>query len=88
MDTDTEAEQVTNAIGAHRAQIDLIDQEIKRLIMLRSMRSKEIVNLRMGIGGTRRALSREREVIANYQLSFGYEGAVLAEYILKISREW
>ena len=73
-------------IGTMRGQIDALDTAITRLVAERAQLSRRIQSARMGAGGTRVELGRERAILDRYRSTLGTEGAVLADAVLRVCR--
>jgi chorismate mutase len=89
--TDTDAATAERApdpgvIATLRGQIDALDTAIARLVAERAQLSRHIQAARMGAGGTRVELGRERAILSRYRSRLGSEGGVLAEAVLRVCR--
>ncbi len=73
-------------IGTMRGQIDALDTAITRLVAERAQLSRRIQTARMGAGGTRVELGRERAILDRYRRTLGTEGAALADAVLRVCR--
>ncbi|WP_204456021.1 chorismate mutase [Actinokineospora baliensis] len=68
-----------------RKEIDVLDQEILRLVKRRAEVSKAIGASRMAAGGPRIVVNREMDVLARYR-ELGPAGRTLALALLDLSR--
>jgi chorismate mutase len=73
-------------IGTMRGQIDALDTAIARLVAERAQLSRHIQATRIGAGGTRVELGRERAILSRYRNRLGSEGSALAEAVLRVCR--
>lgn len=76
----------TQALDDLRVQIDYIDVAIATLLKERASVSAQIQSARVGSGGARVDLGREREVIATYVSELGKDGAGVATTVLTFCR--
>lgn len=73
-------------LDSMRDRINDIDDELIRLWRERSHISKEVGQQRMASGGTRLALSREREICERFSTALGEDGTQLALLLLRAGR--
>ncbi|WP_217208210.1 chorismate mutase [Streptomyces sp. AC550_RSS872] len=73
-------------VSALRAELDLVDAEIRALMERRRDLSGEVQRSRMLSGGTRTDLTREMRVISPYADQFGRPGTAVAMALLEICR--
>jgi chorismate mutase len=87
-DTDAAPEPAPDpgVIGTMRGQIDALDTAIARLVAERAQLSRHIQAARIGAGGTRVELGRERAILSRYRSRLGNEGGALAEAVLRVCR--
>lgn len=86
MTTTTDTTATDTDLLALRDRINSIDDELIRLWQERSRVSKEVGKLRMASGGTRLALSREREICERFRQALGEDGTQLALLLLRAGR--
>ena len=85
----TATEAVTGDItdvAAGRAQLDAIDEQIRRLVLTRREVSQQVQQLRRAAGGPRIEHSRENEILARYSAALGKPGVSLALAVLELCR--
>lgn len=75
----------TRDIIALRDEIDVLDQEILRLIQRRTQVSRMISSARLAAGGPRIVDDRERVVVDHFR-DLGQEGRELALLLLRLGR--
>jgi chorismate mutase len=75
-----------DVIDTIRSEIDELDGQIIELYRRRAALSRRAVELRVAAGGTRLALSREREIVQRYWESLGRGGTDLAMVLLEAGR--
>jgi chorismate mutase len=75
-----------DTIDLLRGRIDGLDEAITRLVAERAAVSAQIQEVRVGAGGTRMELSRERVVLDHYRRELGARGAALGEAVLRVCR--
>lgn len=80
-----QASTVADVAGL-RADLDLVDAEIRALVERRRALSHEIQGVRLSAGGTRTDLARETRVISPYAETFGRQGTAIAMALLEICR--
>ncbi len=73
-------------VSALRADLDLVDAEIRALVGRRRELSREIQRIRQASGGTRTDLTREMRVISPYTEAYGRQGTAIAMALLEICR--
>jgi chorismate mutase len=73
-------------VSALRADLDLLDAEIRALVGRRRELSREIQRIRQASGGTRTDLTREMRVISPYTEAYGRQGTAIAMALLEICR--
>jgi chorismate mutase len=73
-------------VSALRADLDLLDAEIRALVGHRRELSREIQRIRQASGGTRTDLTREMRVISPYTEAYGRQGTAIAMALLEICR--
>jgi len=76
----------TPSIVARRAEIDALDEEIISLLEQRVTLSRQIQQIRMGVGGSRLAAAREQRIVQRYADRLGERGTQLAGLVLELSR--
>jgi chorismate mutase len=69
-----------------RERIDDIDDTLIQLWRERAALSQRISVMRVAAGGTRLALSREREIVQRFREALGSDGAELALLVLRSGR--
>lgn len=88
--TSTVSEQSTesaaDAIATLRSQIDALDAAIINLVAERIQVSRKIQTTRIGNGGTRVELGRERQILEAYSSRLGRDGMHLADAVLQVCR--
>jgi chorismate mutase len=86
--TDAAPQRVADpgSIATLRGQIDALDTAIARLVAERAQLSRHIQAARIGTGGTRVELGRERAILSRYRSRLGSEGGVLGEAVLRVCR--
>ncbi|MFJ1593070.1 chorismate mutase [Kitasatospora albolonga] len=77
---------VASDVTVLRADIDLVDAEIRALVARRGELSRAIQRARIAGGGRRTDLARETRVITPYTQSFGRPGTAIALALLEICR--
>ncbi|RZU17392.1 chorismate mutase [Streptomyces sp. BK239] len=73
-------------VSALRADLDVVDAEIRAMVERRRELSREIQRLRQAAGGTRTDLTREMRVISPYAEAYGRQGTAIAMALLEICR--
>lgn len=73
-------------VSALRADLDVVDAEIRALVERRRELSREIQRIRQSAGGTRTDLAREMSVISPYAEVYGRQGTAIAMALLEICR--
>ncbi|MFD5163214.1 chorismate mutase [Streptomyces hawaiiensis] len=73
-------------VSALRADLDLVDAEIRALVGRRRELSREIQRIRQAAGGTHTDLTREMRVISPYTEAYGRQGTAIAMALLEICR--
>ncbi|MFJ8945564.1 chorismate mutase [Streptomyces sp. NPDC102395] len=73
-------------VSALRADLDVVDAEIRALVARRRELSREIQRIRQAAGGTRTDLTREMRVISPYTEAYGRQGTAIAMALLEICR--
>ncbi|MFJ1736827.1 chorismate mutase [Streptomyces sp. NPDC088254] len=73
-------------VSALRADLDVVDAEIRALVERRRELSREIQRIRQAAGGTRTDLTREMRVISPYTEAYGRQGTAIAMALLEICR--
>ena len=88
LDTTTAAvlAETAEGIPTLRGQIDALDAAIVALVAERAKLSHRIQSARMGSGGTRVELGRERVILATYRSALGAQGPHLADAVLQVCR--
>ena len=85
-DISAEREQAEQAIPVLRGQIDVLDEAIVRLVAERAKLSARTQAARVGAGGTRVELGRERVILDTYRRGLGTHGPALADAVLQVCR--
>jgi chorismate mutase len=80
------AAEANAVIAGARGRIDALDAQIIDLIRRRMAVSDEVKDARQAVGGPRLALSREMEIVTQYQESLGKPGATIALTVLELCR--
>ncbi|MFJ8014491.1 chorismate mutase [Streptomyces sp. NPDC096339] len=73
-------------VPALRAELNLVDAEIRALVERRRELSREIQSIRQASGGPRTDLTREMRVISPYTEAYGRQGTAIAMALLEICR--
>src|SRR5690606_26030172 len=73
-------------VSALRADLDVVDAEIRALVERRRELSREIQRIRQSAGGTRTDLARVISVISPYAEAYGRQGTANAMALLEICR--
>ncbi|MFD9722417.1 chorismate mutase [Streptomyces sp. NPDC059072] len=73
-------------VTALRAELDVVDAEIRTLLERRRALSREVQRTRLSSGGTRTDFTREMRVIAPYTEAYGRQGTAIAMAVLEICR--
>ncbi|WP_405449351.1 chorismate mutase [Streptomyces erythrochromogenes] len=73
-------------VASLRADLNVVDAEIRALLERRRALSREVQRTRLASGGTRTDLSREMHVIAPYTEAYGRQGTAIAMAVLEICR--
>lgn len=84
--TRTEQDAARSLVSKLRQQIDETDDEIIRLVRVRTDLGKQVDVVRKAIGEPRFAYNREFEVLARYR-SLGVGGTNLAMQLLRFGRD-
>ncbi|MFE7096473.1 chorismate mutase [Streptomyces erythrochromogenes] len=73
-------------VAALRADLNVVDAEIRALLERRRTLSGEVQRARLSCGGTRTDFAREMHVIAPYTEAYGRQGTAIAMAVLEICR--
>jgi chorismate mutase len=79
-------DEPTDRITALRSRINAIDEQMIELWRERAALSREVGSVRVASGGTRLALSREREILEHFKHELGEDGTQLALLLLRAGR--
>lgn len=82
----TDETRNAESIPVLREQIDALDTAIARLVAERARVSHRIQRTRLGAGGPRVELGRERVVRDAYREALGVDGTGLADAVLLVCR--